>query len=168
MSSHDQPKSGDVAFRSDLPDGAHLITKRPGYIHHGIYIGNGRVIHYAGLCSHFCRGPVEIVSIEHFSLGTAVEIVAHPSAKYSGAEVVQRATSRLGERDYRLLTNNCEHLCLWCLFGQARSEQIEACIRNPAHAVAVFAVLVARMISHEWRVAVSARAARPRVAALNA
>ncbi|MEX3916392.1 lecithin retinol acyltransferase family protein [Paraburkholderia sp. BR10872] len=32
-----------------LSVGTHLATKRASYRHHGIYIGNGRVIHYAGL-----------------------------------------------------------------------------------------------------------------------
>ena len=27
--------------------GAHLISPRNGYSHHGIYVGSGRVIHYA-------------------------------------------------------------------------------------------------------------------------
>ncbi|WP_316867889.1 styrene monooxygenase/indole monooxygenase family protein [Ralstonia mannitolilytica] len=30
--------------------GAHLITPRLGYWHHGIYVGNGKVVHYAGPC----------------------------------------------------------------------------------------------------------------------
>ncbi|EFL5564207.1 hydrolase, partial [Escherichia coli] len=29
--------------------GAHLSSDRPGYTHHGIYVGNGKVIHYSGL-----------------------------------------------------------------------------------------------------------------------
>jgi hypothetical protein len=32
--------------------------------------------------------------------------------------------SRLGENDYRLLTNNCEHFCNWCLSGVSLSAQV--------------------------------------------
>jgi hypothetical protein len=32
----------------------------------------------------------------------------------------------VGEDRYRLLTNNCEHFCEWCLHGTARSFQVEA------------------------------------------
>jgi hypothetical protein len=31
------------------PLASHLVTLRPLYSHHGIYVGNGRVIHYGGL-----------------------------------------------------------------------------------------------------------------------
>ncbi|MEI6001412.1 lecithin retinol acyltransferase family protein [Paraburkholderia bengalensis] len=137
---------------SDLPRGAHLTTRRPGYVHHGIYIGDGRVIHYAGFSRRFARGPVEIVSIEQFAGGFGLQVICHRFVKYTGLEVVRRATSRLGECKYRLLTNNCEHFCLWCLFGQGRSEQVEACIRNPAHGVAVLAVLVVCQAGSQWHI----------------
>jgi hypothetical protein len=32
----------------------------------------------------------------------------------------------VGEDCYRLLTNNCEHFCEWCLRGEHRSYQVEA------------------------------------------
>jgi hypothetical protein len=38
---------------------------------------------------------------------------------------VRRAGLRLGENSYRLLTNNCEHFCDWCIRGQPRSHQVE-------------------------------------------
>lgn len=38
-----------------IPLGAHLVSPRKRYRHHGIYVGNGRVIHYAvrNNCKHF-------------------------------------------------------------------------------------------------------------------
>jgi hypothetical protein len=42
---------------------------------------------------------------------------------------VLRARSRLGERRYDLLNNNCEHFCNWCLLGESRSQQIESLTR---------------------------------------
>jgi hypothetical protein len=36
-----------------------------------------------------------------------------------------RARSRLGEARYRALSNNCEHLCEWCIYGEHRSRQVE-------------------------------------------
>jgi hypothetical protein len=44
-----------------------LVTLRRGYSHHGIYVGDGKVVHYAGLCSAWHRGPVEEVLLEHFA-----------------------------------------------------------------------------------------------------
>jgi HRAS-like suppressor 3 len=155
MSQHEGFEGTDSTFRPDLPIGAHLASKRSGYMHHGIYIGNGRVIHYAGLSRHLGRGPVEATSIQNFSGGSGIAVVPHPHAQYTGSEVVHRAASRLGERNYRLLTNNCEHLCLWCVIGQARSNQVEACIRNPARAVRFLFMLFVCKLVQEWRLASS-------------
>ena len=33
--------------------GSHLKVARLGYTHHGIYIGDNKVIHYAGFCETF-------------------------------------------------------------------------------------------------------------------
>jgi hypothetical protein len=38
--------------------------------------------------------------------------------------VVDRAMSRLGERQYNLLFNNCEHFASWCKIGISQSKQI--------------------------------------------
>jgi hypothetical protein len=115
----------------DLPLGAHLVTPRLGYAHHGIYIGNNRVVHYSGLSSVLLlRGPVEEVSLEEFADGRAVAIKSRPVPRYSPLEVVARARSRLGENRYRLTTNNCEHFCEWCLSGESRSEQVERIVRR--------------------------------------
>ncbi|WP_414694428.1 lecithin retinol acyltransferase family protein [Paraburkholderia sp.] len=152
-------KSGctDVVFTRNLSIGAHLVTKRPGYLHHGIYIGNGRVIHYAGLSRSLARGPIEAVSIEHFSAGSGFQVVPHPHAQYTGLEVARRAASRLGEQDYRLLTNNCEHLCLWCVIGQRKSDQVDACIRNPARALRVLLTLFVYVLIRDRMLASLAR-----------
>src|SRR5215467_9598323 len=28
---------------------SHIVTPRRGYLHHGIYVGDGKIVHYAGL-----------------------------------------------------------------------------------------------------------------------
>jgi len=133
--------AADVALNASTDEpvlGAHLITQRRGYEHHGIYVGGGMVIHYAGFAKSAHRGPVEEVSLEQFADGHAVAVRPHPFPKFSGAETVLRARSRLGENHYRLLTNNCEHFCAWCLLGESRSEQVHVCLTHPragAHAL---------------------------------
>jgi hypothetical protein len=44
---------------------------------------------------------------------------------------VQRARSRLGEKRYRLFTNNCEHFAEWCLHDVGRSFQAETALAYP-------------------------------------
>jgi len=114
-----------------LPIGAHLLTPRRGYTHHGIYVGNGRVVHYAGLYRSLTRGPVEEVSLEEFADGQTVHVKVGAGAAYPAATIVERARSRLGEDRYRITTNNCEHFCEWCLRGESRSEQIERLLEWP-------------------------------------
>lgn len=127
--------------------GAHLVTDRNGYAHHGIYIGHGRVIHYAGFCHTLHAGPVEETSLEQFAHGHEVAVKSEPCARYIGTEAVSRARSRLGEDHYHLLTNNCEHFCTWCLLGQARSEQVETCLRHPRAAVVTLLQLARAFLS---------------------
>jgi hypothetical protein len=105
--------------------GAHLTTSRRGYLHHGVYVGDGRVVHYSGLSGFWQCGPVEEVSLTRFAAGHCVQVVDRGRSAYSPQEIVRRARSRIGENDYRLLTNNCEHFCNWCLYGRSRSAQVE-------------------------------------------
>jgi len=125
-----------------LPIGAHLVTQRRGYEHHGIYVGNGRVVHYAGFAGSAHRGPVEEVELNRFAAGHPLMIRATPSARYIGDEAVSRARSRLGENRYRLLTNNCEHFCAWCLLGESRSEQVHCCLTHPRAGMLALVCLV--------------------------
>src|SRR5438034_9825989 len=96
---------------ADLPLGCHLVTPRRGFTHHGIYAGDGQVVHYSGLSRSWRRGPVELVSLEVFADGRDVWIEPTPCARYAGVHAVARALSRLGEDRYRIATNNCEHFC---------------------------------------------------------
>jgi lecithin:retinol acyltransferase len=60
------PRSG---ARCELPLGSHLVTPRRGYLHHVIYLGARKVVHYAGLAHGLHRGPVEEVPFAHFARG---------------------------------------------------------------------------------------------------
>ncbi|MFL6603526.1 MAG: lecithin retinol acyltransferase family protein [Steroidobacteraceae bacterium] len=107
------------------PFGAHLVTPRRGYVHHGIYVGGGQVVQYTGLARGLRAGPVEKVSLAEFSRGRSVSVQDEVSVFFDRQEVVRRALSRIGEDCYHVLTNNCEHFCEWCLRGEARSYQLE-------------------------------------------
>jgi Lecithin retinol acyltransferase len=108
------------------PLGAHLVTPRRGYFHHGIYVGKGRVIHYSARALCLIKRPVEEVSLESFGGRNVIWVKAHAPGSYNALEIIRRAHSRLGEDRYHLLTNNCEHFCEWCARGQPRSAQVDA------------------------------------------
>lgn len=114
------------ATRVDFfPVGAHLVTPRLGYTHHGIYVGDSQVIHYDGLSTSLRCGRVTQVSLAEFGNGRPVHQHDDAGAIYADLDVVARALSRLGENAYDVMRNNCEHFCAWCLCGVARSPQIE-------------------------------------------
>lgn len=111
--------------------GAHLVTPRRGFIHHGIYVGCGKVVHYNSLVRRLCRNSVEEVSLARFAMGRAIAVRAHAAPRFDGDEVMRRARSRMGEARYRVLSNNCEHFCEWCLHDEQRSYQVERLLSLP-------------------------------------
>ena len=119
-----------TAMDGTWPLGTHLTSPRRGYVHHGIYAGDGRVIHYAGFHRAFRRGPVEEIPLEQFARGRSVHAAPASAAQFGGSEAVERARTRLGESRYRVWTNNCEHFVHWCLSGTSRSTQVERLSRR--------------------------------------
>jgi Lecithin retinol acyltransferase len=89
------------------------------YQHHGIDCGDGTVIHY------YKPGEAEIsrTSYETFAQGKPVYTKQY-STSYVPDVVIERAESRLGEKQYSLLTNNCEHFATWCKIGQSECVQL--------------------------------------------
>src|SRR5262249_47404059 len=59
--------------------------------------------------------------------------------------VVERARSRLGEHSYRILTNNCEHLCAWALRDDCRSCQVDRIRSAPRATCTASCTFVARL-----------------------
>lgn len=112
---------------------AHVVTERMGYTHHGIYVGGGKVVHYAGLARVWLARPVEEVSLAEFAQGRAIWVQPQLNPRFAPNEIIARAKSRLGEDDYRITSNNCEHFCEWCVRGESRSRQIEVWRRMPKH-----------------------------------
>lgn len=90
------------------------------YKHYGIDCGDGTVIHY--------RKPSETIertSLATFSQGNPIYMAEYSDGfGYIADVVVERAKSRLGEQEYNLLFNNCEHFTNWCKTGISDSKQI--------------------------------------------
>jgi Lecithin retinol acyltransferase len=134
--------------------GSHLVTPRLGFAHHGIYVGFGRVVHYGAYAHGLHRAPVEEVSLAGFTHGHTLWV--RPGAvHFEREEVVRRARARIGENSYRLLSNNCEHFCEWCLRGEHRSEQVERALLLPRRfargaSAATVALLAVSVASSFW------------------
>ncbi|QXI50729.1 MULTISPECIES: lecithin retinol acyltransferase family protein [Pseudomonas] len=139
-------KRVDIEALDEVPVGAHLISPRRFYIHHGIYLGAGAVAHYSGFSGALEAGPIEVTDLEHFASGRPVWIVEQP-ARYPANEVAHRARSRLGENRYSLFANNCEHFCSWCLTGESYSAQVRAYWQRPREFLATITVLNAHFVA---------------------
>src|SRR5262245_5699007 len=136
----------DSLLRADQepPLASHLITPRAFYTHHGLYAGNGRVIHYSGLAHGWRRGAVEDVSLERFAHGHSIR-VRDDTRRFDARAVLERARSRLGECSYRVLTNNCEHFCAWALRDESYSAQVERLCAAPRKLYATTRAWIARL-----------------------
>ncbi|SBW00711.1 putative Cell wall-associated hydrolases (Invasion-associated proteins) [uncultured delta proteobacterium] len=100
--------------------GDHLKAMRVGYAHHGIYAGDGKVLHYLddrGICE---------CSLEEFAGGMPTVAVTYLILDtFSPDEIVRRAYSRMGESGYSLVFQNCEHFATWCACGLEHSGQVQ-------------------------------------------
>ena len=94
--------------------------------HHGIDLGDGTVAHYL-------EGR-EILrsSIDEFRQEQPITVIEHDAASAKGV-TLRRAMSRIGEQNYNLLFNNCEHFATWCKTGRHRSGQIESALERARH-----------------------------------
>lgn len=133
------------------PLGAHLAMPWLGYTHHGIYVGDGKVVHYGALKYNLIRKPVEEVSLAEFAEGRSVYVVMHSEAAFDAAEIIRRARSRLGEKRYRLFSNNCEHFVEWCLHDEARSFEAETALEFPRWFGERIVVMVLRFAQRSFR-----------------
>ena len=107
-----------------LAPGTELIVDRLAYRHHGIYLGEGLVIHYAGRL-RYPHGLIEAVPLRSFVGKRRVHVGRRPAESLHGEAIVRRARSRLGERRYAIFSNNCEHFSSWCQVGDSRSKQVD-------------------------------------------
>ena len=92
--------------------GDHLVVQRLGFTHHGIYYGDGMVIHYL-------KEGIGVDSLETFAKGFSINILSDCESrlKYSAEEVIQRAEWRRYEVEYNVVVNNCENYARWCRAG---------------------------------------------------
>lgn len=114
-----KPRYGDIIGISDKYMGYR-------YDHYGIYIGGNKVIHYCSSNGKVANTEIQETSIyPYFKNGRYFILDLGNSVKYSPYETVRRAKSRLGEKSYNLLQNNCEHFAVWAKTGNSKSYQLD-------------------------------------------
>ena len=118
------------------PTPGDMVRIRFGELYHfGVYVSDDEVIQF-GLApnarSHMKESEVEVISsdVDTFCQGGFLE-VAEPDKKEkrkrrSPQEAIAAARSRIGERGYNIIANNCEHFAYECVFGIKFCSQTEA------------------------------------------
>lgn len=115
--------------------GDHIRVCRGYYYHHGIYVADDCVIHFASKNSVDRINPEEakiiISSLAEFLKNGLVEVRKYSEkekeSKRTPSEIVNYAFMQVDQRlgSYNLVTNNCEHFANECVFGVAVSNQVD-------------------------------------------
>jgi cell wall-associated NlpC family hydrolase len=114
----------------DLNPGDHIYVKRRGllYSHHGIYVGNGKVVHYTGAEKEKRDPLVTITTIEGFLKGGKLRRRDYKK-RLSYPETLTLAKRDISENGYSLPLNNCEHFATYCATGKKKSRQVHRAVK---------------------------------------
>lgn len=107
-----------------MKKGDYLITKRQDRDHHGLYVGDGKVIHYVGPSSGREKGVVELIPLATFIERGELRVKYPTFRVYEPTESVERAYSRLGCSGNGPFFGNGEQFVNWCLFGVKYTRQV--------------------------------------------
>jgi len=122
------------------------------YMHHGIDVGDGTVVHARpdDFRDPLAGGRVERTSLAEFAGGGTVLVTTEPPAAYSREEVVARALDHVGREGYCPVIDNCEHFATWCATGERTSRQVDIVLARISGAAARIATLASarRMLSN--------------------
>lgn len=122
-------------WQSECKYGDMIRVSFGNFYHYGIFVSDDEVIQFGlppaeGLLNRkFDEIAVCVTDIDTFSMGKAVEVASlergDKKKRLSPSKTVSRAQSRIGERGYDILHNNCEHFARYCYFGEKRCEVTE-------------------------------------------
>lgn len=118
------------------------------YLHHGIDLGDGTVVHArpADFRNPFGGGRVVRTSLAEFAGGRTVRVRNEPPASFSPEEVADRALAHVDRAGYHLVVDNCEHFATWCATGRRESRQVDIVLgRVAASASRAITALSARV-----------------------
>jgi hypothetical protein len=128
--------------KEDLSPGDHIYVKRLLYSHHGIYVGDGKVIHYTGEEKEKKDPSVRETDIDGFLKGGKLK-KRNYKRRLSPSETVSLAKEHLSDEGYSVTLNNCEHLATYCATGNKKSNQVrKAVVVFPGVTLAVAGTII--------------------------
>ena len=122
------------------------VRRKAGYYHYGIATSSNTVIHYSdyGNDSVLDVSKVRIIetTLDEFLRGDELQVNLPFDSPFDRDVIVNKARDFLGvykfrDKQYNLVTNNCEHFARFIYYGDSKSKQV----------VTVSSVLIALGIS---------------------
>ncbi|MFI3227889.1 MAG: lecithin retinol acyltransferase family protein [Clostridia bacterium] len=90
----------------EIGDHLYVIMKR--YIHHGLYIGDGKVIHYLQ-----SRVSEDTLSIFAKTAKIRIYPIADSPVEFDAEQIIERAKSRISENNFQKFGTDCEKFVRW-------------------------------------------------------
>ena len=148
----DHSRSARLA-EADLLPGDHICVRRRGkfYTHHGIYMGDGKLIHFAGSIREKIDPVVQETDLSGFLKG---EILRRRDYKerLPASETIRIAKEQLSDGSYSMIWNNCEHFATYCATGKKKSWQVKRFLSGLGTvAVGVALFVLTRVLSSPGR-----------------
>lgn len=116
------PEKGDI-----------IRVKHRFYYHYGVYIDDDNVVQF-GLAEDAVKNAEDVKvltsDVMKFANGgdveTAVLSVSEKAKRRSTDEICSYAVSHIGDGDYNILHNNCEHFAYQCVFGEKDAPSMDS------------------------------------------
>lgn len=107
------------------------VVIKDDYYHYGIYIGSDMVIEFGtkrDVLSTLAKDiKVKESTVKEFLSGGNLEVASYTLLekikKNSPEKIVSNAKAKIGEGNYNLVSNNCEHFCYEVVFNRHYSTQ---------------------------------------------
>lgn len=117
--------------RKPPQEGDHIRVSRGVYNHHGIFVSNAEVIHFASHDDDNLLGTDNKVirtTLRRFLREGKLEIKVYNDDElqdlYPVPEIIRWARTSIGDNGYNVAFNNCEHFANYCTLGRFHSRQV--------------------------------------------
>lgn len=140
-------ETSDPALLATSPfSGMHVsISRSLPYMHHGVLVGDGTVVHFVGKKVQKPGAAIRRTPLSRFLRADQVPEVTQRFPKRQGHGpvptflpnlVVLRALHFVGSGNYNLFGRNCEHFATWAQCGAMLSGQVDQVWRDRQHRLA--------------------------------
>ena len=115
-----------VLYLSELQRGDHIAFHRGK----GIYWHHAIVKHINAISGEiktieYNRNGIRFKVLEKTILFQNVTVYLMLHGSFDRDLVLWRAQSKIGDEEYNLVTNNCEHFAMWCITGRSSCDQVD-------------------------------------------